>query len=131
MYNAVIGEGDVLTCVCPSVCQQGAGGWAGGWAVSLSLAFTQENVILYIICLHSRYRVYNAVMGEGNVSTCVCLSVCQEGADGQAGGWAVYFSLAFTQENFILYIVSLHSWYPVYHAVMGEGNVLTCVCPSV
>ena len=66
-------------------------------------------------------------MGEGNVSTCVCPSVCQEGA----GRRAVYFSLALTQENFILYIVSLHSWYPVYHAVMGEGNVLTCVCPSV
>ena len=79
MYNAVIGEGDVLTCVCPSVCQQ----WAGGRAVSLSLVFTQENVILYIICLHSRYRVYNAVMGEGNVLTCVCPSVKRVRAGGR------------------------------------------------
>ena len=60
--------------------------------------------------------MYNAVVGEGDVLTCVCPCVCQEGA----GGRAVYFSLALTQENFILHILSLYSFYPVYHAVMGN-----------
>ena len=47
MYNAVIGEGDVLTCVCPSVCQQGVSGWAGG--IPLSCIHTGECYSLHYL----------------------------------------------------------------------------------